>query len=102
MLTTPSRLLIVLSLVVPLAAAPTLSLAQGAASGGSAGATNTSKAQVKAQRKAARKQSRAQRNAELKKLEDNGYNPGQSNDANYPQGLQNAEKKAAGQQPASQ
>jgi hypothetical protein len=54
------------------------------------------KAQSKQARKEARKQARAQRNAELKQLEKNGYNPATSNDANYPQDIQNAERKAAG------
>jgi predicted Rossmann fold nucleotide-binding protein DprA/Smf involved in DNA uptake len=55
-------------------------------------------AQTKAQKKAAQKQARAQarakKNAELKKLEDAGYNPSRANDPNYPQDLQNAQKKA--------
>ncbi len=59
------------------------------------------KAQQKAQRKAARKQARAKNTAELKKLESNGYQPAQ-NDQNYPQNLQNAQKKANAGQPASQ
>lgn len=50
----------------------------------------------KAQHKAARKAHRAAKNAELKKLEQNGYNPGQ-NDPQYPNKLQNAEKKAGEQ-----
>ncbi|WMY11055.1 DUF4148 domain-containing protein [Paraburkholderia phenoliruptrix] len=49
---------------------------------------------TKAQKKAARKQARAKKNAELKKLEDAGYNPARANDPNYPQDLQNAQKKA--------
>ena len=48
---------------------------------------------TKAQRKQARKEARAKKNAELKKLEDAGYNPSR-NDPNYPQDLQNAQKKA--------
>jgi hypothetical protein len=48
---------------------------------------------TKAQRKLARKQRRAVKNAQLKKLEDNGYQPGQE-DPNYPQNLQDAQKKA--------
>lgn len=48
---------------------------------------------TKAERKAARKQARAKKNAELKKLEDSGYQPGR-NDPNYPTDLQNAQKKA--------
>lgn len=49
---------------------------------------------TKAEKKAARKQARAKKNAELKKLEDAGYNPSRANDPNYPQDLQNAQKKA--------
>lgn len=48
----------------------------------------------KAQRKAARKAVRAKKNAELKTLEQNGYHPG-SDQVNYPQNIQDAEKKAA-------
>ncbi|AXF16744.1 DUF4148 domain-containing protein [Paraburkholderia caledonica] len=48
---------------------------------------------TKAERKAARKQARAKKNAELKKLEDAGYQPSR-NDPNYPTDLQNAQKKA--------
>jgi hypothetical protein len=59
------------------------------------------KAQQKAQRKAARKAARAKNTAELKKLESNGYQPSE-NDSNYPQNLQNAEKKANAGQAASQ
>src|ERR1700733_12644017 len=68
----------------------TPSMAHAAASG----------ATTKAQRKAARKQARAKKNAELKKLEDAGYQPSH-NDPNYPQDLQNAEKKAGIGQGAS-
>ncbi|MEZ0602847.1 DUF4148 domain-containing protein [Paraburkholderia sp. IW21] len=60
------------------------------------GATTT-----KAQRKAARKQARAKKNAELKQLESNGYNPARK-DPNYPQDLQNAQKKAGMGAAASQ
>ena len=60
-----------------------------------------SKAAAKAQRKAARKQARAKKNAELKQLESNGYNPAR-NDPNYPTDLQNAQKKAAAAGAASQ
>jgi predicted Rossmann fold nucleotide-binding protein DprA/Smf involved in DNA uptake len=59
-------------------------------------ATDTTQAAptTKAQKKAARKAARAKKNAELKKLEDAGYNPARANDPNYPQDLQNAQKKA--------
>jgi hypothetical protein len=56
---------------------------------------------TKAERKAARKQARAKKNAELKKLEDAGYQPA-ANDPNYPSKLQEAQKKAAAAAPASQ
>ncbi|KAK42454.1 MULTISPECIES: DUF4148 domain-containing protein [Burkholderiaceae] len=48
---------------------------------------------TKEQKKAARKQARAKKNAELKKLEDAGYNPASRDNATYPQNLQNAQKK---------
>jgi hypothetical protein len=63
-------------------------------------ASSTAKT-TKAQRKEARKQARAKKDAELKKLEDAGYHPSQ-NDPNYPQDLQDAEKKAGIGQGASQ
>lgn len=59
------------------------------------------KAQTRAQHKADRKAARAKNRAELKKLEDNGYQPSQ-NDPNYPQNLQNAQKKANAAGGASQ
>jgi hypothetical protein len=59
------------------------------------------KKQAKAQRKAERKAARAKNSAEMKKLEDNGYKPAM-NDPNYPQNLQNAEKKANAAGGASQ
>ncbi|SAL78140.1 purine nucleoside phosphorylase [Caballeronia telluris] len=57
---------------------------------------------TKAQRKEARKQARAKKNAELKKLEDAGYNPAKGNDPHYPQDLQSAQKKAGVAGAASQ
>jgi len=51
------------------------------------------RAQAKAKRKAEHKAARAKNTAELKKLEDAGYKPS-ANDPNYPQDLQDAEKKA--------
>jgi len=48
---------------------------------------------ARAKRKAEHKAARAKNTAELKKLEDAGYKPA-ANDPNYPQNLQNAEKKA--------
>jgi hypothetical protein len=43
-------------------------------------------------RKANRKAARAKKNVELKALEKNGYNPG-GNQVNYPQNLQDAQRK---------
>jgi hypothetical protein len=56
--------------------------------------TDATQAPSKAQKKAARKQARDKKNAELKKLEDAGYNPGKRDDTTYPQDVQNAQKKA--------
>jgi len=57
-------------------------------------ASTASKTVAKAQRKADRKYARAKKNAELKDLENNGYQPG-GDQTNYPQNLQNAEKNSA-------
>lgn len=73
--------------------------ASGAAAGAMAAASSAKP--TKAQRKAARQQARAKKNAELKQLEENGYQPGRA-DPNYPQDLQNAQKKAGIGQGASQ
>lgn len=59
-----------------------------------AGAMASSPKPTKAQKKEARKEARAKKNAELKKLEDAGYQPGRASDPNYPQDIQDAEKKA--------
>jgi hypothetical protein len=69
-----------------------VAMAQTASSDASASAP--SKAAQKAQRKADRKAARAKKNAELKDLEKNGYQPG-GDQTNYPQNIQNAEKKSA-------
>jgi hypothetical protein len=87
-------------------AVPALAQSSGAAANGNtanaaAPAAPASGATTKAQRKAARKQARAKKNAELKKLEANGYSPSR-NDPNYPTDLQNAQKKAGVGQAASQ
>ena len=84
-------------------AAPVFAQSSGGASDSAAAAApaTPASATTKAQRKAARKQARAKKNAELKKLEANGYNPSR-NDPNYPTDLQNAEKKAGAGQAASQ
>jgi hypothetical protein len=49
---------------------------------------------TKAQREQARNEARAKKDAERKKLEVAGYHPGRANDLNYPQDLENAERKA--------
>jgi lipoprotein-anchoring transpeptidase ErfK/SrfK len=74
---------------IPLAAAQGASDAAAVATPAS-GATAKP---TKTERKAARKQARAKKNAELKKLEAAGYQPGK-NDPKYPADLQNAQKKA--------
>jgi type II secretory pathway pseudopilin PulG len=61
----------------------------------SSGTAASSPRQVqKAQRTAARKSNRAQKNAELSTLKTNGYDPA-GDQTNYPQNIQNAEKKSA-------
>jgi len=55
-------------------------------------AASTPKQVRKANHKAASKAARAKKNAELKALEKNGYNPG-GNQVNYPQNLQDAQRK---------
>src|ERR1700733_6899055 len=72
-------------LTAPVAMAQTASSDTGA---------STPKQVKKAQNKAARKAARAKKNAELKTLEKNGYQPG-GDLTSYPQNLQSAEHKAA-------
>ena len=69
---------------------------------GAAGVAASAAKPTKQQKKQARKEARAKKNAELKKLEDAGYQPGRANDSNYPQDLQDAQKKAGIGQGASQ
>jgi hypothetical protein len=86
-------------------AAPALAQNNDAAGGDgttAAGAVASAAKPTKAERKAARKEARAKKNAELKKLEDAGYSPSSRNDPNYPQDLQNAQKKAGIGQGGSQ
>jgi len=64
------------------------------------GSQATGKQAQKAQKKAERKARRAQKNADLNKLEKNGYNPS-GNQLRYPQNVQNAEKKANPQGPGA-
>jgi Domain of unknown function (DUF4148) len=75
----------------------------GARAGGTdadASSAATSKQELKAQKKAESKTRRAKKNAELSQLQKNGYNPA-GNQTNYPQNLQNAQQKAAGQKPSN-
>ncbi|WP_250476090.1 DUF4148 domain-containing protein [Caballeronia sp. GAFFF1] len=58
----------------------------------------TSTQAQKATKKAERKARREKKNAELSKLEKNGYNPS-GDQLRYPQNVQNAEKKANPQGP---
>ncbi|MEM5425954.1 MULTISPECIES: DUF4148 domain-containing protein [Paraburkholderia] len=93
----PHSMLVTAVTVLSIALAPGVAAAQTSAPDASANGSTS-----KAQRKEARKQARAQRNAELKKLEENGYNPAAGNDPNYPNDIQNAERKAATPGSASQ
>ncbi|SAL86330.1 hypothetical protein AWB74_07657 [Caballeronia arvi] len=85
---------IVVSFLMGGAGAFVAPLAYSQASGTNATDATQAAPPTKAEKKAARKQARAKKNAELKKLEDAGYNPGRANDPNYPQNLQDAQKKA--------
>ncbi|GJH29108.1 DUF4148 domain-containing protein [Caballeronia novacaledonica] len=55
-------------------------------------AQDTAASTPKQIKKAQRKEARAKKNAELKQLEQNGYNPA-GEQTNYPQNLQNAQAK---------
>ncbi|SAL85053.1 hypothetical protein AWB67_06840 [Caballeronia terrestris] len=81
-----------LIVLVPGVSGASLSYAQDA--GSTATDVTNAAPTTKAEKKAARKQARAKKNAELKKLEDAGYNPGRGNDTHYPQDIQDAQKKA--------
>ncbi|ACC73332.1 DUF4148 domain-containing protein [Paraburkholderia phymatum] len=77
------------------AAAPAFAQNTDASGGTDAtGAAASAAKPTKQQRKQAHKEARAKKNAELKKLEDAGYQPARANDPNYPQDLQDAQKKA--------
>jgi hypothetical protein len=104
MSSSPAKKLAVLLASVVLsvaAAAPAFAQSGGGGGGGPAGDnSDAAKADTgakphttKAERKAARKQARAKKNAELKNLEAHGYSPAR-NDPNYPNDIQNAQKKA--------
>jgi len=85
---------IALSLIVAVTTASVAPLSHAQEPGATATDSTQAAPTTKAQRKAARKQARAKKNAELKKLEDAGYNPAKANDTDYPQDVQRAEKKA--------
>ncbi|CAE6825808.1 DUF4148 domain-containing protein [Paraburkholderia haematera] len=87
---------LLLGQVVPALAqtAASAAVVDQAASGAKPADKAAQKKQLKAQRKAERKEAHAKNAAELKKLEAQGYRPGM-NDPNYPQSLQDAQKKAA-------
>jgi hypothetical protein len=95
------KLAVLLASVVLSVAAAAPAFAQSGGGGGPAGDnSDAAKADTgakphttKAERKAARKQARAKKNAELKNLEAHGYSPAR-NDPNYPNDIQNAQKKA--------
>lgn len=91
------------TVALSLAAIPALhAYAQTADTGASAGASAgaMTKQQSKEQKKAEKKARREKKNAELSKLEKNGYNPA-GNQTDYPQNLQKAQQKAAGQSPGN-
>ena len=86
---------IALSLIMAAAGASVAHVSYAQDTGSAASGTTTQAAPMtKEQKKAAHKQARAKKNAELKKLEDAGYNPGKANNPNYPQDIQDAQKKA--------
>ena len=95
------HLLAVLAIAASLSVGTSSVFAQTATAPAQASAPSA-KAAAKAQRKAARKEARAKKNAELKKLEDAGYNPATRDDENYSKDVQNAEKKAGAAHGASQ
>lgn len=98
-----SRLAVsLMAAVFGLSVAPLAGAQDNAATNGATQAAPTTKADQKAARKAARKQARAKKNAELKKLEDAGYNPAVRDDSKYPQDIQDAQKKAGIGRAASQ
>jgi hypothetical protein len=87
------------TMVLSLLSLPTLP-AQAATTDAGASGTSMTKEELKAQKKADKQARRAKKNAELSTLEKNGYNPAGSQ-TNYPQNLQNAQQKAAGQKPTN-
>jgi hypothetical protein len=77
--------------VLALSAAALVTLPVASAQAQDSGASTT-----KEVKKAQRKQARAKKNAELGQLEKNGYNPA-GEQTNYPQNLQNAQKRVEAQ-----
>lgn len=88
----PNRVLsiVLLSLIGVFLFSSSLTMAQTAGGSGVA----ATKQMQKEQRKADRKARRAKKNAELKKLDNSGYQPGWGNNADTQQSLQNAPRKA--------
>lgn len=74
------------------AAAPAFAQNDASSGTGAAGVAASAAKPTKQQKKQARKEARAKKNAELKQLEQNGYNPA-GEQTNYPQNLQNAQSK---------
>jgi hypothetical protein len=89
------RIMLGVSVVAMMAGSISLAAAQDSGAASAVPSDTTHAKPTKAERKAAKKEARAKNNAELKKLEDAGYQPA-ANDPNYPAKLQQAEKKAAG------
>ncbi|WP_233854856.1 hypothetical protein [Paraburkholderia sp. HD33-4] len=87
------RIMLGVSVVALVAGTMPLALAQGSTDAAAQEGATSAPKPTKAERKEARKQARAKKNAELKKLEEAGYQPAQ-NDPNYPDKLQAAQKKA--------
>jgi hypothetical protein len=88
------RIMLGVSVVAMMAGSISLAAAQDSGAASAVPSDTTHAKPTKAERKAAKKEARAKNNAELKKLEDAGYQPGRANDPNYPQDLQDAQKKA--------
>ncbi|SIT46324.1 conserved exported hypothetical protein [Paraburkholderia ribeironis] len=95
------RIMLGVSVVAMVAGSIPLAIAQDANETTAAPSGTSAAKPTKAERKAARKEARAKKNAELKKLEEAGYQPSR-NDPNYPTDIQNAQKKAGIGAPASQ
>jgi hypothetical protein len=97
MLKTSKAILAIAISVGALVGAQGVAVAQDAGTSAGAEPKQTQRAQRKAERKAAR----AKKNADLSALEKNGYHPGGSQ-TNYPQDLQNAQRKLDAKKGASE